>query len=165
MELGRSSDVVKGRRLNKRDADARQGRAERVYDVLQTLAVSHEKFLVIGLVARVIHAEHNGHDGRLVSDNVAREALVNGAALSARHSVAAPAGMNERHPESWKARNNVGFNESGVKALVGNAVAVENHTVAVLKIEGGLAAEEWNGQERDRRDRSRHRAKKPKSFP
>ena len=96
-ELGRAGHIVKGRRLNQSNADARQRALDRAHDVPVTFGVSVEDLGVVGAIARVVHAEHDGHDAGLVGDHVAAQAYVDGAAASARDAVAAPARMHEAH--------------------------------------------------------------------
>ena len=42
--------------------------------------------------------------------------------------------MDEAHLESWKASDNGRLREGRIKPLIGDAVAVENDAVAILKI-------------------------------
>src|SRR5438132_13980446 len=83
----------------------------------------------------VIHSEHDCHDRRLVSEDIALESRVNAAAAAASDPIAAPAGVNERDIHLRKTRDNVGFRERCVEALIGDAVAVKDDAVTVFEVE------------------------------
>jgi len=66
------------------------------------------------------------------------EAEADGAATAAGDAIAAPAGVDEGDVEAGEAGADEGFDEGGVEALVGDAIAVEDYPVAGLQVEGAL---------------------------
>src|SRR5579872_1341495 len=102
-------------------------------DLLEAGSVLLKDGLVERAVAPVVHAEHDGHHGRPVGDDVAAQANVDRPASTAADPVAAPAGMHESNVHRGEARQYVGFGEGRVKALVGDAVAVKDDGVAVFE--------------------------------
>jgi hypothetical protein len=59
-----------------------------------------------------------------VGDDIAGEALVDGAGQAAIHAVAGPAGFNEPHVQFRESRDNVGLYEICIQTLRGDAVAI-----------------------------------------
>src|SRR6202034_3764876 len=137
-EVGRASDIVKGRGLNESDANARQILLHALNYVAGTIGVGVEDFLVEGPITAIVHAEHDRHYGGFVGEDISLEAEVDGAAATARNAVAAPSRVHEGYLHLRKAREHIGFSECGVEALVGDAIAIEDHAVSILEIERGL---------------------------
>ena len=73
--------------------------------------------------------------------------------VSARDAVAAHARVDERHTETWKAGHDIGFRESGIEALVGNAIAVEDHPVTIFERERALCLRGNADNQPDRQDK------------
>ena len=135
-ELGGARHVVVGRGHDSGDADAGKLPLQGVDDVLVAGGEFVESGLVEGAVPAVVHAQHDGDDGGIVGQHVAPEADVDGTAAAAGDAVAAPSGVDEGDVELGEARDHVGFGESGVEPLIGDAVAVEDHAVAFVEREG-----------------------------
>ncbi len=81
----------------------------------------------------IVHTKHDGHNSRLVGDDVALKADLQRAASASGHGVASPTRMHKPYLEPWKTREDIGFGEARVDAALGDAVAVENNRVAVLQ--------------------------------
>ncbi len=156
LELGGPRDLVEGRGPHEDEPDARELHLERRDDVLVTLLVGVEPVVVPGAVAGVVHAEHAGDDGGLVGDHVAREALVDLAARSARHRVAAPPGVDEAHSEPREARRDVGLDVGRVETLGRDAVPVEDDAVVLLEEEVVGPRRRGGGRDREREEGSVH---------
>ena len=134
-EVGRAGDVIERRGLNQRQAYPRQRLLHRDYDVGVALRVVVKGALIKRVIAAVVHAEHDRHHGRLVGEDVALEPHVNRPAAPAAHPVAAPAGVDKMDVEAREPGRHVVLHEGGVQALLGDAVAIKDDTVAVLQLE------------------------------
>jgi hypothetical protein len=58
----------------------------------------------------------------------------------------------EGHLHFREACEDVGFGEGGIEALVGDAVAVKDHAVSILEIEGGLRESGGQGERQNERE-------------
>ena len=96
-----------------------------------------EDLLIERAVAAVVHAQHDGHDGRLVGDHIAGQAHVDRSGPAAGHAIAADTGVYKTNLQLREAGDHIRLNERGVQTLVRDAVAVEDHAVAIVQIEVG----------------------------
>ena len=64
-------NVVEGRRLNGRDTKFRECCLHIVNDLLVARGIVTKYRLIVGAIACVVHAEHDGHDRGTVGDDVA----------------------------------------------------------------------------------------------
>src|SRR5436190_12224791 len=101
--------------------------------MLVTLCVSAENLFIEGPIRTVVHAEHDRHHGWLVGKYIARQPQIDRSTAAARHAVAAPSGMDKTDIQFRETREDVGFSESRVQALIRDAIAVEHDPVALLE--------------------------------
>src|SRR3954469_1603682 len=101
--------------------------------MLVALAIGIENGLVKSTVRAIVHPQHNRHHGRAVREDVALQSLIDRSAAATGDPIAAPSGMNKLHVHLRKAGYDVGFGESRIQPLIGNAVAVEHNPVSIAK--------------------------------
>ena len=68
-----------------------------------------------------------------MGDHVAAQAHIDGSTATAAHPVAAPAGVHEVDAQRRETREHVSLGEGRIQALVGDAVAIKHHRVAILQ--------------------------------
>src|SRR4051812_3623867 len=115
----------------------RQILLERSNDVFVSIGVRLENFGVKCAITCVVHSKHGGHHRRLVGEDVPFQSQINISASAAGDSVTTPAGVNELKLDLRKTRDGISFNERRVKALIGNAVAVEYNAITLLEVKTG----------------------------
>ena len=71
-----------------------------LHDVPVAVGVDTEDLVVEGAVPAIVHPEHDGDNGGLIGDDVAREPYIDAAAAAASDPIATPAGMDEGDVES-----------------------------------------------------------------
>jgi hypothetical protein len=133
-EFGRAGDVVIGRGLDERHADAGEPALHLVHDGGEAVFVGVVCLLLKSAEAAVVHAEHDGYDGGFIGVNVALKADVDIAADAADDPLVSPAGVGEGDVHRRETRGHKRLDKRGVGALLGDAVAVEDDMVAVLDI-------------------------------
>ena len=144
-EAGFVGDVVVGRGLDGRDADAGSLGFQLFDDVPVAVGIGVEDLLFVGADAAVVHAEHDGDNGGLVGEYVAGEAFGDAAAGAAGDAVAAPARVGEGDLAAGEAGDGEGLREGRIEPLVGDGVTEEDDAVAVFEVE--LLRESGGGEE------------------
>ena len=109
--------------------------------MLITLGVHVENLLIEGTITGIVHAQHHGDHRWLVGEDVAFQPVVNGASAATGDPVATPARMNERDIQCGKPRDNVGFDECGIKPLVCDTVSIKDDPVSFFDCKGPLGLE------------------------
>ncbi len=141
LKEGSASDIVVRGGLDQSDAGGGKLALEDGDDVAHAFVKVVEDGLVESAVAGVVHAEHDRDDSWIVGEDIAPETDIHGTAATARDTVAAPAGVCESDVRLREARDDIGFGEGGVKALVGDGIAEENNAVVGFEGEGRLGVE------------------------
>ena len=114
--------------------------------------VARENLGIKRLIKAVIHAQHDGHDRRLVVVNVAMQPQIDGSVLAAADFVAADARMKKHDVAARKTGKHKCLDVAGVEALLGNAVAIENHAIAInnCEIVGGNGLLRFRGATKEK---------------
>ena len=137
-ELGGARNVVEGRRLDEGQAGVRKRLLQGPDDGGQPRGVGGEGRGVVGLVPAVVHPQHHRDHGGAVRQDVPLQALADGPGPAPGDPVPADAGVVEAHVPGGKPGGDVGLHETAVAAVLGDAVAVEHHPIAVAQGEGRL---------------------------
>src|SRR5579862_5014230 len=76
----------------------------------------------------------------MIWQNVPVQPHIYWSSAAAGDPVAAPSGMDKREMLVWESADAIGFDVGSVKPLIGDAVAVKDHSIMILKIKVACCA-------------------------